>query len=451
MVYTDEFWNKVLSECGYKYIGKDIAVKGKKRKIISICPNGNEYKFISDNFLNKGKRCSCPSCSKKFLWTDNRIDTVCRFYDLIYLGKDQNNDRRIITKCKNGNVKSQELGGFVKNPKCICEECEGTISWTDERLKQEIEPYGYKFISKVYRKDGKLTRYFNSLCPSGNPYKIEIHKFLKGRRCNCEDCTGRIWWTDERLKEELSNHGLEYISHAITKLYDKDVTFKCKNGGISTATIHNLIARNWECSCEICTGRIKYTQERILSELERANYTYINHYYDDTGHLRVECECEHGHYYNCNFWNFVHQNVRCDQCKLKSKGETQINDDFNSLGIKFVHEQTFEDCTYIRLLKFDFAVYGSLDNISFICEYDGEQHFHPSRFGNQTIEDAQKCFDELQIRDNIKNEYCKNNNIPLIRVPYTVPLKDTFEYISNKLKDKYDIDISDYYYISKSS
>lgn len=49
-----------------------------------------------------------------------------------------------------------------------------------------------------------------------------------------------------------------------------------------------------------------------------------------------------------------------------------------------------------------------------ICiEYDGEQHFKPIElFGGE------KQFKIQVENDNIKNTFCKENNIKLIRIPY---------------------------------
>jgi len=69
----------------------------------------------------------------------------------------------------------------------------------------------------------------------------------------------------------------------------------------------------------------------------------------------------------------------------------------------------------VRLFKtrssfFDFYV----DN-KYIIEYDGETHYKYNLHGwhNQEQLKAQ------QERDMIKNQWCKENNIPLIRIPYT--------------------------------
>ena len=87
----------------------------------------------------------------------------------------------------------------------------------------------------------------------------------------------------------------------------------------------------------------------------------------------------------------------------------------------------------------------------FAVEYDGEQHFYPTRFGSQTVEESQKAFKELKIRDSIKNEYCKSHDIPLIRVPYTMKYEDIFEYIRTELQIKYSICIDDYFNKVKQS
>ena len=46
-------------------------------------------------------------------------------------------------------------------------------------------------------------------------------------------------------------------------------------------------------------------------------------------------------------------------------------------------------------------------------EYDGEQHFNENCFGLSSEE-----FTDLKRRDEIKTQFCKNNDIKLIRIPY---------------------------------
>lgn len=50
----------------------------------------------------------------------------------------------------------------------------------------------------------------------------------------------------------------------------------------------------------------------------------------------------------------------------------------------------------------------------------------PIRKGNMTNEEAIEHMKRTQKHDQIKTQYCKDNNIPLIRIPYWE--KDDMEY-----------------------
>jgi len=66
------------------------------------------------------------------------------------------------------------------------------------------------------------------------------------------------------------------------------------------------------------------------------------------------------------------------------------------------------------MLPFDF--YLLMHNI--LIEFDGKQHFEPISYG-MSSEKAEKSFLKLKQNDKIKNKYCLDNNINLIRIPYT--------------------------------
>lgn len=72
-----------------------------------------------------------------------------------------------------------------------------------------------------------------------------------------------------------------------------------------------------------------------------------------------------------------------------------------------------------RCLRFDFAVFDNDNNLLYLIEYDGRQHI----LGPEAGWSHTHSLEEIQYRDNLKNNYCKEKNIPLIRIPYT-RLKD---------------------------
>ncbi len=123
----------------------------------------------------------------------------------------------------------------------------------------------------------------------------------------------------------------------------------------------------------------------------------------------------------------------CPKCNM-SKGELAIKEFLLLNNISFENQKTFEDCKNKRKLPFDFY----LPDYNLCIEYDGIQHFKPVQF-NGTLEEAKENFKQTKENDQIKNQYCKDNNIKLLRIPYwKLPnIKIILEYtlINSKTKE----------------
>jgi very-short-patch-repair endonuclease len=103
-----------------------------------------------------------------------------------------------------------------------------------------------------------------------------------------------------------------------------------------------------------------------------------------------------------------HGGQMCPNCKDdESIGERRIRTYLESNNILFEQEKWFSNCRDIKPLPFDFY----LPDYNTIIEFDGEQHYKQGHFTHSHLSYVQK-------HDTIKNEYCKNNNITLIRIPY---------------------------------
>lgn len=92
----------------------------------------------------------------------------------------------------------------------------------------------------------------------------------------------------------------------------------------------------------------------------------------------------------------------------------------DSHNVKYVVQKRFKGCKDKRTLPFDFY----LPERNTCIEYDGEQHYRPVRFGGISVDDSDKRFEYVKYHDEIKNNYCKSNNIKLIRIPY---FKDVYK------------------------
>jgi hypothetical protein len=113
----------------------------------------------------------------------------------------------------------------------------------------------------------------------------------------------------------------------------------------------------------------------------------------------------------------------------ESTGVRLVRRVLDDLKLNYWREFKFEDCKCKNPLLFDFAVYDKNNNLMFLIEWDGEQHFRPKQRtgGVERLRLIQK-------RDSIKNEYCKQNGLKLLRLKYTLLRQNNaYERIKNKI------------------
>jgi hypothetical protein len=100
-----------------------------------------------------------------------------------------------------------------------------------------------------------------------------------------------------------------------------------------------------------------------------------------------------------------------------SHGVKKIYKFLHDRNISFKMEKIFNDCKYQNPLPFDFY----LEKYNLCIEFDGEYHFvdrSRSRFNK-----------EIEIKDNIKSDYCSKKNINLLRIKHT---DDIYDSLTNK-------------------
>lgn len=129
----------------------------------------------------------------------------------------------------------------------------------------------------------------------------------------------------------------------------------------------------------------------------------------NAGGAKWVCKCECG-----NFKEVSGKALQCGDTMscgcLVSKGEYKIKQILQNNNILFEEQKTFPDLISEKgfLLKYDFFV-----NNSYLIEFDGEQHLTDTNLFSHDN------FEYRKQNDNKKTEYAKQNNIPLIRIPYS--------------------------------
>jgi hypothetical protein len=127
-----------------------------------------------------------------------------------------------------------------------------------------------------------------------------------------------------------------------------------------------------------------------------------------------ECECECGNKIITSGKRLMYGHTTSCGC-LKSKGEQKIASLLSYNNILYTPQYTFPDCVTENGFpcRFDFGILDEYYNLKCLIEYDGIQHFKPIEyFGGKLY------FNYLQRCDENKNIYCKENEIPLLRINY---------------------------------
>jgi len=137
-------------------------------------------------------------------------------------------------------------------------------------------------------------------------------------------------------------------------------------------------------------------------------------------HLKIKdkiCNVE-GCIYTCSSQGDLDKHIKICTGKLNcSSGELAIMKILDILGIEYEFNQSHDNVRDKNLLRWDFKI--TYNGKIYFIEFDGKFHYVPIRKSKaMTQEQADENLKTTQKRDKIKNDYCENNNIPLLRIPY---------------------------------
>ena len=193
---------------------------------------------------------------------------------------------------------------------------------------------------------------------------------------------------------------------------------QCDCGKITYVTTRNLRSgKTRSCGC-IQREKVKQNNESSILDLTNQKIgkllvtkkTQNRH----NGHVVWECLCDCGNVCFVSSQYLRNEDTTSCGC-IVSKGEQKIIDLLNQHNIKFEPQKTFDSCRFPdtnALARFDFY----LTDYNILVEYDGQQHFYYQNGSGWNNEDK---FKKTKMHDEFKNCWCKQNNIKLIRIPYT--------------------------------
>lgn len=306
---------------------------------------------------------------------------------------------------------AQMLLGYTKCPYCS----QNRITFKDFKEKlHNIRP-NISLITIIDDNNfiGKRNK-VEYICECGEKDIKPMESLLNGVRCpKCTKIkTGKMSRkTHEQYVKEvhLINPEVEILSN-----YDggeNPIKFKCVCGNIDYKNQARELTRK-RCCCSKCNKSAKKNTQKFISEMNEINPNIIitGEYVNAETPISYICECGNEHKSSPSLLLMGH---RCGHCNM-SKSEYITKEYLEDRNIEYSYDYKFDDCLYKKQLKFDFY----LPYYKTCVELDGEHHYRPVRFKGIDEQRALEKHLYTKSLDEIKNNYCIEQKINLIRIPY---------------------------------
>ena len=243
----------------------------------------------------------------------------------------------------------------------------------------------------------------------------------KHKKAGCSECNG-LYAKNKANIEKMQEKYIVLDNNKKDAAGNIWYTCKCKNcGRIATHRLQSFIDN--QCRCESPGNH--YTENEFK---ERLYQEYGNEYILLSPFTGVNNKSLFKH--SCGFaWSstpghILYNKVGCPKCcRKQSKGCKIIEQQLQLLNITYETEKLLEN----SLQRFDF--YFEINHKKYAIEYNGEQHYKYNAFFH---DNDITNFEKYQERDRKKIQYCKDNNIELIIIPYTFTNTE-IQYYINKL------------------
>lgn len=338
-----------------------------------VCECGNES-VVATSSLVGGKTQQCWECAHYASNLHKRKDyTGQRFGKLVVLEmiypnrENKQSETQVKCKCDCGQVIIRGIERLVRNIK------NGYISSCGCRRQEYADEQRVDIIGKRY---GRLIPV--EYMPNISPVKV---------KCICDCGNETIVAKSDIMSGHTQSCGC-WQKERVAQVNSVDYT------GQVTDTAIKFIRRErqtrtgqwlWLCECQICSNMFIGCPSMLKSK----------------------------------------GTVGCGRHEISSK-ESIIESYLKSSGVNYKAEYRFSDCKDQYSLPFDFALLSSNGNVRYLIEYDGKQHYQIiDYFGGE------EAFKLRKYHDQIKNDYCKKNNIPLLRLPYYLNDDEIKEKISS--------------------
>lgn len=322
---------------------------------------------------------------------------------VLYRVKNKGNATVWKCQCSCGTIKEIAGGGLTsgRTVSCGC--------YNKEKISNDLTGKRFGKLTAIKPTGNKRRRYieWECLCDCGNTTYVASGDLNYGSvtSCGCKnsiiDITGQRFGT------------LTAIRLLDEKGPGRQAMWECRCDCGKIVNVRGTSLRYGEvssCGSGACRGSEKDMTGMVFGKLTVVSKSNFKNSYSN--HTYWNCKCECGNTCIVMGANLRKGNTTSCGCLL-SKGEEVIGNLLEDADIYYKSQKTFESCRFDdtgALARFDFYI-----DEKYLIEFDGIQHFEYRNSGW----DTEEHFKKIQEHDVYKNQWCKDNNIPLIRIPYT--------------------------------
>ena len=255
-------------------------------------------------------------------------------------------------------------------------------------------------------KNGKI--WYKCRCECGNIINVKGINLRTGHTKSC-GCIKHSKLTEDKII------GKKFGEFTVIKFVEKRnrvpmYECECSCGKIMVVNIYNLISgRSTNCG-HARIERNKKCKNNLIGK-KFGKLTVIEKISDRTSDNKIQyfCKCDCGNTCNVRGSSLTSDHTKSCGCSLSS-GNMEFENIIKELNLNYKREYTVKLKNQI-IPYFRFDMY--LTDLNIAIEYDGIGHYKSIElFG------ADKGYELTKIRDSIKNKYCEDNNIKLLRIPY---------------------------------
>lgn len=352
-----------------------MAIKQTKEQFIqkTILKHGNRYNYSLVEYINN----------------KTNVNIICQIHGIFSQRADKHSFGHGCAKCHKlalANEKRLTIDEFIAKSRII---------------------HGKKYDYSLVNYKNNLTK-VKIVCSKHGVFEQRPSSHLSG--LNCLKCRYRS--NEEYINEVKKIHKGKY-DYSLTdfKSMNEKIIIICKkHGNFSQVAMNHMYGIGCKkCGTDKSMESIRGNTEDFIKkskEIHKDKYDYsLVEYNHCQEKVKIVCSI-HGIFEQQP--NAHLNNHGCPKC-CESKGESKIREFLIKNSIKFINQKRFDDCKDKNTLPFDYY----LPELNICIEFDGAQHFIPVDYwgGEDRLLDTQK-------KDNIKTQYCKNNNIILLRIRY---------------------------------